>query len=194
MTSTFRKRSRVIYRQESFTTGTYYTGIMVYHRIMISAGSPPRISSNTLTPIHLHLVEAGVRSFQMVPKQLHVITTIVTKLTASNMKIKRIAKKKVAEVANIKHLTGSIRKLIYWAHFPSNFHTFPIYRNLLSLSALLNCRAISFSASCRICNDLQDRIGGIRTLRWHQCAATGTALKRCCYADDGFDLCEVLVC
>lgn len=86
---------------------------MVYHRIMISAGSPPRISSNTLTPIHLHLVEAGVRSFQMVPKQLHVITTIVTKLTASNMKIKRIAKKKVAEVANIKHLTGSIRKLIY---------------------------------------------------------------------------------
>ena len=40
MTSTFQKRSRVIYRQESFTTGTYYTGIMVYHRIMISAGSP----------------------------------------------------------------------------------------------------------------------------------------------------------
>jgi hypothetical protein len=95
MTSTFQKRSRVIYRQESFTTGTYYTGIMVYHRIMISAGSPPRISSNTLTPIHLHLVEAGVRSFQMVPKQqLHVITTILTKLTASNMKIKRIAKNK----------------------------------------------------------------------------------------------------
>lgn len=118
---------------------------MVYHRLMISAGSPPRISSNTLTPIHLHLVEAGVRS-RWCPNN-----NCTWSLPYSPNLLHRIWKsresiKKVAEVANIKNLTGSIRKLIYWAHF--HHFLFPQisihfqYLNLLSLSALLNCRAI----------------------------------------------------
>ena len=158
MTSTFRKRSRVIYRQESFTTGTYYTGIMVYHRLMISAGSPPRISSNTLTPIHLHLVEAGVRSrwcpnnnctwsLPYSPNLLHRIW----KSRESQKKSGWSCKYQKSHWFNQEtHLLSPFSSF----SVSSNFHTFPISKSLVAFSTPQLPRHLSLllAGSAMICS------------------------------------------
>ena len=51
----------VFHRPESSTIGTYCPGIMVYPWCQ-DRRIPARISSNSLTPIHLHLAEAWGRT------------------------------------------------------------------------------------------------------------------------------------
>lgn len=144
MTSTFRKRSRVIYKNHlppgHTILASWYTTVSWSQPDPPHASLPTRWLRFISTSWKLGCAPDGA---QTTTARDHYHTHQTYCIEYENQENR---KKKVAEVANIKNLTGSIRKLIYWAHF--HHFLFPQisihfqYLNLLSLSALLNCRAI----------------------------------------------------